>query len=343
MADGAGINPPTSATAPGGQEMFPGDFPEGLKPRLRLFFSADLVEATRYKQSRNVWRPEILNFYRDFDFILKAEHRAFADRHQPDLTAPTFWKSNGDELLYVCEMASPGEAHALMYVWLTALERYRATTADDAEHLDVKSTAWIALFPAPNAEIFFRRGDFGPLDQSARDPLVVQSEIRDEWYAYPFGSTITREFVGPSIDTGFRLTAWATPWRMALSVDLAFLLMGTSPGGIGQLRLNLSGCARLKGVACDQPYPHLWVPVGGRAAAEELRCEPYIDDQQVIRAFCEALIEQNYSSITPLFIEPGRTDSYDWVPPYILKRIRAHWRDEIEHRLAIEELARLGA
>src|SRR5262249_99661 len=110
MADGAGIKLPRSAIAPGERGVFPGDFPEGLKPRVRLFFSADLVDATRYKQSRNVWRPEILNFYRDFDFILKEEHRAFADEHDPELTPPTFWKSNGDELLYVCEMTSPNEA-----------------------------------------------------------------------------------------------------------------------------------------------------------------------------------------------------------------------------------------
>lgn len=342
MADGAGIKPPRSAIAPGERGGFPGDFPEGLKPRVRLFFSADLVDATRYKQSRNVWRPEILNFYRDFDFILKEEHQAFADEHCPDLTPPTFWKSNGDELLYVCEMTSPNEAHALMYVWLAALERYRATIVEADEHLDVKSTAWIGLFPAPNAEIFFRRGNFGPLDDSARDPLIVQSEIRDEWYAYPFGATITREFVGPSIDTGFRLTAWATPSRMILSVDLAFLLMDTPAGRLGHLRLNLSGCARLKGVACDQPYPRLWVPVGGRALADEGRGEPAINDQRTIRAFCEALIEQNYSSITPLFLENAGADAYDWVPPYILKRIMGHWQDEVRHREAVTGVVLLG-
>ena len=34
-----------------------------------------------------------------------------------------------------------------------------ATSRDEeSKHLDVKSTAWIGLFPVPNAEIFFRRG-----------------------------------------------------------------------------------------------------------------------------------------------------------------------------------------
>lgn len=339
MADGAGIE---AAKAARERRVFPEDFPEGLKPRLRLFFSADLVDATRYKQSRNVWRPEILSFYRDFEFILQTEHRAFVEAGHPGLAAPALWKSNGDELLYVCELTSPNEAHALMYVWLAALERYRAGGVGDAEHLDVKSTAWIALFPAPNSEIFFRRGNFGPEDQGARDPLIVQSEIRDEWYAYPYGATITREFVGPSIDTGFRLTAWATPSRMIVSVDLAFLLMGTQAEGLGRLQLNLSGCARLKGVACDQPYPTLWAPVGGRAPIDGVRPEPAVTDQRTIRAFCEAIIEQNYNSITPLFLEDGGADLFDWVPPYILKRIRRLWDEEERHRAEVTGVVLLG-
>jgi hypothetical protein len=341
MADGAGITP-QSATAPGERQVFPEDFPEGLKPRLRLFFSVDLVGATQYKQSRTIWRPEILSFYRDFDFILQDEFRAFAESHDPGLSPPNFWKSNGDELLYVCEMDSPNQAHALMYVWLVALERYRATSVEESQHLDVKSTAWIALFPAPNSEIFFRRGNFGPEDQSARDPLIVQSEIRDEWYAYPHGATITREFVGPSMDTGFRLTAWSTPSRMVLSVDLAFLLMGTHPRGLGRLRMKLSGCGRLKGVSGDQPYPILWIPIGGRprsCADDDL---PTATDPRDIRAFCQSVIEQNYSSITPLFLEGDRSESYDWAPPYILKRILRLWREEVRHRTEMAHVQALS-
>ena len=58
------------------------------------------------------------------------------------------------------------------------------------EHLEVKSTAWIGLFPAPNSEVFFRRGGGGLNDDQARDAIVVQSELRDEWYVNPTTTTI---------------------------------------------------------------------------------------------------------------------------------------------------------
>src|SRR5512140_1809600 len=84
------------------RRVFPPEFPEGLKPRLRLFLSVDLVGSTSYKQSRQSWSPEILSFYRNFDYALQAQYRAFSEGHKTALPAPEFWKSNGDELLYVC-------------------------------------------------------------------------------------------------------------------------------------------------------------------------------------------------------------------------------------------------
>ncbi|WP_337186630.1 hypothetical protein [Phenylobacterium sp.] len=307
----------------------PEGFPEGLKPRLRLFFSVDLEGATHYKQSHNTWRPEILRFYRDFDLILQSEFHAFASNYAGPLKAPEYWKSNGDELLYTCELTSLSHAYALMHVWIWSLHRYQLQREPGAEHLEAKSTAWIGLFPTPNAEVFFRRGGAVVDSDLSRDAIIVQSELRDEWYANPSNASITREFVGPSIDTGFRLTSWATPHQLILSVDLAFLLTSGEPEGIGPLTLRLSGKQKLKGVIDDQPYPTLWIPVGGLGLARSAG-GPVVTDRAEIRSACEAVIEQNYQSITPLFLD-DRQDGYDWAPPYILKRILALWEDEQRH------------
>lgn len=321
------------------RSVFPEDFPEGLKPRLRLFLSVDLVGATRYKQSRNLWRPEILSFYRDFDFILQSEYRTFVQSYGVGLDPPQFWKSNGDELLYVCELTSLSHAQALMHVWLWALHSYQLKRDPTVEHLEVKSTAWIGLFPVPNSEVFFRRGGASFDDDLARDASVVQSELRDEWYANPTTHSITREFVGPSIDTGFRLTAWATPNRLILSVDLAFLLTSSDPSGVSPLSLRLSGQEKLKGVIDEQPYPTIWIPVGGQGwgGADD---GPVVTDRATIRSYCEAVIEQNYSSITPLFLGESEA-AYEWVPQYILTRILKHWDEEVRHRDEVTKVVRL--
>jgi hypothetical protein len=325
------IHPPKQAFAVNGRKVFPEDFPEGLKPRLRLFLSVDLEGSTRFKQSRHVWRPEILSFYRDFDFILQDEYRVFAEGHRQPLPAAEFWKSNGDELLYVCELQSLSHAHALMHIWLAALSRYRAENEAATHELDVKSTAWVGLFPAPNAEVFFRRGPAPHGQDRAKDPVLVQAELRDEWYMGGPSSTITRDFVGPSIDTGFRLTSWATPRRLILSVDLAFLLTSAYTRSIGPLRLHLSGREKLKDIIDDQPYPKIWIPVGGKGRPDPAE-GPVATDRGTIRSYCEAVIEQNYSYITPFFLGGARYDDFDWVPQYILKRILKHWDDEVAYR-----------
>jgi hypothetical protein len=322
------------AAKPHERKAFPDDFPEGLKPRLRLFLSADLVGSTLYKQSRQVWRPEIISFYRNFDHILQTQYRAFADGREDELPAPEFWKSNGDELLYVVELRSLSHAHGLLHVWVAALEEYRAQEDEATKHLDVKSTAWIGLFPAPNSEVFFRRGpsQFGPGDLN--DPVLAQAELRDEWYANPLTPTIVRDFVGPSIDTGFRLTSWASPSRLIISVDLAFLLTGAYTRGVGPLKLHLSGKDKLKGVIGNQPYPTIWVPVGrkGRVDADARSDSQISTDRNTIRSYCEAIIEQNYRSITPLFLAGARYEDFDWVPPYILDGIHRAWLEEIRYR-----------
>lgn len=335
---------PKADREPIARRVFPADFPEGLKPRLRLFLSVDLVGSTSYKQSRQSWSPEILSFYRNFDYALQAQYRAFSEGHKTALPAPEFWKSNGDELLYVCELQNLSHAHALIHLWLAALNDYRAMGSHADKAMDVKSTAWIGLFPAPNAEIFFRRGAAPPASD-AGDPVLAQADIRDEWYANPNNPAITRDFVGPSMDTGFRLTSWATPRRMIVSVDLAFVLTGAYTRGVGPLRLHFSGKDKLKGVIGNQPYPTIWIPVG-----EELRERPVSDGQRVdgistdratIRAHCESIIEQNYRSITPLFLAGARHDDFDWAPPYILNRILKLWQDEALYRTEVTKVVLL--
>jgi hypothetical protein len=88
------------------RKAFPQDLPEGLKPRLRLFLSVDLVGSTAFKQSRQEWLPALLNFYRDFDQIIHAQFRAFQQRSNAHISAPEFWKSNGDEVLYTCDLVT---------------------------------------------------------------------------------------------------------------------------------------------------------------------------------------------------------------------------------------------
>ena len=314
--------------SPKERKAFPADFPEGLKPRLRLFFSVDLVGSTPLKQSQQAWRPSILNFYRDFDQTVYSAYSAVNERSNHILPTPEFWKSNGDELLYTCELVSLDQAHATINTWLSALHGYRESMAASDDRLDVKSTAWIGLFPVPNAEVFFRRGGARFRADLLDDAQLLQAELRDEWYANKGRGDITRDFVGPSIDTGFRLTSWATPRRLVISVDLAFLLTGLGAVASEPLPLHFSGRGKLKGVIDDEPYPVIWIPVGGRAKPADAAVGRDLADPTALRLRCEAIIEQHYKFITPLFLSEEGSQDFDWAPPYIITEIRNQWAEE---------------
>jgi hypothetical protein len=323
------------------RKAFPQDLPEGLKPRLRLFLSVDLVGSTAFKQSRQAWLPALINFYRDFDQIIHAQYRAFRQGTNAHVAAPEFWKSNGDELLYTCDLVTRSQAVDAIHIWLAALSAYRCDLATLTEDLDVKSTAWIALFPAPNAEVFFRRGGAQFRSDTTDDAILLQAEIRDQWHAGSDRQDIIRDFVGPSIDTGFRLTGWAQPRRLILSADLAFLLTSSYATSDEPLPLHFSGAQKLRGVVGEQPYPMIWLPVGA-GQREDVRDDGIgrkLADPTLLRSFCEAIIEQNYKVFTPLFLtdDPdGDMDSdYGWAPPFIINRIIADWQAEKRHRMAL--------
>jgi hypothetical protein len=323
------------------RKAFPHDLPEGLKPRLRLFLSVDLVGSTAFKQSRQEWLPALLNFYRDFDQIVHAQFRAHRQRSNAHVSPPEFWKSNGDEVLYTCDLVTRAQAVDVIHIWLAALSAYRCDLATLTEDLDVKSTAWIAVFPAPNSEVFFRRGGAHFRSDTCDDAIVLQAEMRDDWYSgKPTArQDIIRDFVGPSIDTGFRLTAWARPRRLILSADLAFLLTSSYTASDEPLPLHFSGGQKLRGVVGEQPYPMIWLPVGA-GQREDIYDESigrHLTDPDMLRSFCEAIIEQNYKVFTPLFLAEDLDDGdsdFGWAPPYIINRIIADWQTEKRHKLA---------
>lgn len=321
------------------RKAFPSDLPEGLKPRLRLFLSIDLVGSTAFKQSRQAWLPALLDFYRDFDRIVHAHYRAFRQRSNAFVAPPEFWKSNGDELLYTCDLETRAQAVDAIRIWMSALSAYRSDLATLTDDLDVKSTAWIALFPAPNSEVFFRRGGAQFRSDASENPILLQAEMRDQWYGgKPSRHDIIRDFVGPSIDTGFRLGSWASPRRLVLSADLAFLLTSAYPVAEEPLPLHFSGAQKLRGVVGDQPYPMIWLPVGAgeREDVGDAGIGRHLSDPVMLRSFCEAIIEQNYKVFTPFFLAdaPDGDTDFGWAPPYIITRIISDWHAEKRHRTA---------
>lgn len=274
-----------------------GDVRESLEPKLRLFLSADIVGSTAFKQrsgdGSEQWFRLVRSFYmmaeRYFAFRWSLAKDRYQDAERPLLfgaDAPELWKTVGDEVLFTKDIAHPSEATMCMSIWLQVLDDLRQLL--DKSDLDVKSSAWLADFPIRNREIFLRTGSPAKADDSEKKGPPPQTDVADsandptedlDWAndslfdSYKAGSPgVTRDFIGQSIDTGFRVSTAASSRKLMLSVELAHMLsmecerLDLDPYRIGafpvrSFTFHYDGRNALKGVLNGTPYPLIWLDV----------------------------------------------------------------------------------
>ncbi len=274
------------------------EFQDRTRPALRLFLSVDLENSTKLKQGRNAkgekWFTEVLLFARDFPLLFEAklQRRDRAEKHAerpkagsrraargeaeplgpptPPPPVPPIWKMLGDELIFVQRLRKGRDAHTYLEAFREALAQWnldvaqRGTRAAQASkerrgRLFVKGAAWLAGFPIANAVI------------DAGDGRA--------------------DYVGPSIDAGFRIARLAARRRIPVSVDLAWLLLHSG----STLPLHFDGTVELKGVAEESGYPHLWLEVGDSAyvrAERQMLGYRAQKDTQEMKRLCELFIAE---------------------------------------------------
>lgn len=127
------------------------DLPLFLQPRLRLFLSVDLVGSTALKQSSRLplpspesgfaesgggphWLAPISDFYLEFAEIFETSWRQHCEKTELSTgEAPSLWKANGDELIYVKDLSNRVELYP--YFWLDTMSEDRLVRAE-AELID---------------------------------------------------------------------------------------------------------------------------------------------------------------------------------------------------------------
>ena len=221
-----------------------------------------------------------------------------------------FWKSNGDELLFTAELTHHKSAVNLIVVWLDTLRAYRGSINKEAAEprLDVKATAWTAGFPVVNTEVVFDRRRETSEESNA---LVEQYHNRQRYYdAQATGETaaLTLDFIGPSIDTGFRLCSWSSARKMSISVELAYLLSveeAWRKEDKPRVRPFYSGAEPLKGVIEGHLYPRFWLEIEPatkleeagrlleRTQNQETSGEPKAAPMEMIGSYCEKFFDEH--------------------------------------------------
>jgi hypothetical protein len=292
----------------------PSKIPQFLESRLRVFLGADIVGSTALKQTRlgahkvptdqaakgPAWFSAIQGFYFEaaqaflFDWKkTKQESQSSEILYGPD---PTLWKTVGDEVLFVKILTDHRQLATTVQCWMRAINRMKEFLHGESSLLDVKSTCWMAGFPFRNREVV--------LDPNAQfskgwieDYYRESGKLLNDFYKNPDKSKLAIDYIGPSIDTGFRLSNYSTGRKFVISVDVAYFLSMTQVDGeVCRSDIYYDGSVALKGVLGGSNYPIFWLDMSSSeslARKEDKLKTQYSCDIQDIREYCEAFYNEH--------------------------------------------------
>lgn len=204
---------------------------------VRLFLSVDMAGSTQFKARFTdgaSWLETFRTFFTNFPLML-AGQVGFAFLEEGDTPSVEVWKVMGDELIFVATPDSAEQLVTLLLALLRTMNGYEDRYLGDLP-LRLKGTAWLADFTGPNIELEIP-------ELSGGDGVRVI------------------DFIGPDLDLGFRVTKFARPACLALSFDVADLLLAAT--NADQAALYLIGAEELKGVMFGRPYPIIWMLEAG--------------------------------------------------------------------------------
>jgi len=301
--------------------------PQFLKPRLRLFLSADIVGSTALKQtprdaisaSTVEWFPVLQGFYIETQrAFLGGWQRALPeDSKEKQLywgPTPEFWKVIGDEILFTKELTDSHQLLNTLSCWITAIDATRKFIRGVDSRLDVKCTAWTAGFPLVNKEVALPRA-FDVSGQAVTDYFKEGGRLLNERYARRGNDAkIAVDYIGPSIDIGFRLCQFASARKFVLSVGVAFILSlsnrQSSEDRTSKFRYD--GSQVLKGVYGGARYPIFWIDLaqpGDLALLEDKLMKPIECTADDVHKYCVKFFEEaSPYTFKPFIVSTSETD-----------------------------------
>ncbi|MCX8505639.1 MAG: hypothetical protein ORN98_03370 [Alphaproteobacteria bacterium] len=209
---------------------------------------------------------------------------------------PKIWKRNGDEIIYTVLLQDAVHVMQSIALFLSALNAYRGmsgftedtgkNTNENAnqpskKRLNAKATIWLAGFPIVNSEFALQKSP----DRVSERKLIWPTNANLYDVDASDGEQ-SLDYIGPSMDIGFRLTKLADYQRVPISFEVAYILakLGTEFSNnksshrpkiekINDWRgreklyadtnffhnLFYDGLAHLPGVFGGQGYPHFWL------------------------------------------------------------------------------------
>lgn len=204
---------------------------------LYLFVSFDLVNSTKFKSEDTSWPVVISQFYTIAVREVQKEQSGFK-----------VWKFVGDEVLFfktVRSIEKTADDIRNLYSALWAMNNAIAGAFPQTRfNLSVKGTAWCALCT---------KIESGDLEAALEEPPanVLITDIVSE--------VAQRDFIGPDVDVGFRITRFAHRNVLTVSAELTGLMLGHAKGEwIDFNNFRIVALKALKGIWKERLYPIVW-------------------------------------------------------------------------------------
>ncbi|MEO5369324.1 MAG: hypothetical protein H7833_04535 [Magnetococcus sp. DMHC-1] len=212
---------------------------------VQLFVSLDLVNSTAFKNKAAKWPFIIDRFYN------LSESHIIGSSDIDDVDRFRVWKYIGDEVLFHRPVNKLGDIpHSIVLVFEKVNEISREIMSLCKEEgypvglLDVKATVWIALI----------HHSFD-VDQSFEQKNILRPMSQ-------MPNTRSFDFLGPDIDSGFRVASHADKRKVTISAKLGGVLLHPDcckdfdDGFLNHFKIVYY--ARLKGIWHGAPYPIIW-------------------------------------------------------------------------------------
>ncbi|MCR5623095.1 MAG: hypothetical protein K6G18_14740 [Treponema sp.] len=263
-----------------------------------VFFSFDLVGSTKFKtDEQEKWPYVIFKFYELTYNELKNK-----------IPRVAVWKYLGDEVLLYISLHAFGSDHEIykipenvFSVQSSVSKVLQALFPGEKLRIDIKSTIWIA------GTVMLRSEEFIP----DKMPLAV-GIYRNLKMKLSIGDQTQDDFIGPDMDTGFRVAKHAHKNMVVLSADFAYLLyrmkkprrMKGIDGNMKIVSLEI-----LKGVWDDKYYPIVWYCDDWKTAEKNFPYAAYKENTIVAEVLSGCTEPVSY--LERIYDELDKTESAD--------------------------------
>ena len=325
----------------------PSNLPDFLKPYLRIFLSIDVVGSTQFKQNiaqskinksdnnedeiNEIWLGAILEFYHQVSSNFFQNWQSFSNKAKNHYSwdpgpEPTLWKAVGDELIFTKKITDYRQAYICVSALIHTAKKCRQNIKKHSNNIDLKCTAWIAGFPVNNKEVSLINNLNNLADTEVGDYIYENMDRLNN------NKISLLDFVGPSIDTGFRLGAFSSARKCILSVDLAYLISHASANltnvnsQISHFTYFYDGKHVLKGVNNGKPYPIFWIDCSDKGDSlieleDKLEHRLSIHHSDV-KAYCEHYLEKNKDThIMIPYIISDKSGKFSKIPEHHIIQI----------------------